>query len=330
MKAIVLTEYGSSDVLQLADVDKPIPGDDEVLINVRATSVNDWDWCLRRGKPYYIRLLCGLRKPNIRIPGAEVAGVIESVGINVTKFQPGDAVYGDISECGFSGFAEYVCVPESALALKPEQMSFTDAAAIPHAGMLALQGLVDVGQLKPGQSVLINGAGGGVGTLGVQIAKSMGVDEISGVDSGDKADMMRSLGFTQTIDYTQEDFTQSEKHYDLILDTKTNRSIFDYLRVLKPNGMYVTVGGFTPQLFQPLLLGPLIGMVGKKRAQIVTLKPNQNLEFFNDLFEAGKIAPIVDGPYSFEDIPKAIQYFGEGKHKGKVVISLDGNSKSLN
>lgn len=323
MKAMVLTHYGAADALKLTDVEKPTPKAGEVLIKVHATSINDWDWCLMRGSPFYIRLLCGLLKPNIKIPGAEVAGQVEAIGQNVTKFQPGDAVYGDISECGFGGFAEYVCVPETALALKPESMSYIKAAATPHAAMLAVQGLIDEGQLQPEQTVLINGAGGGVGTLGVQIANEIGGDHVTGVDCASKFDSMRSVGFAQTIDYTQEDFTQRQQHYDLILDTKTNRSIFNYLRVLNPGGTYVTVGGSTPRLLQALLLGPIIRQLSGKNVRLVGLKPNKDSAYVNDLFEAGKLKPVIDGPYSLSEIPKLIQYFGEGKHKGKVVISLE-------
>ena len=328
MKAIVLTQYGSSDVLQLQEVPKPTPKDDEVSIKVHATSINDWDWCLMRGKPFYIHLLCGLLKPKIQIPGVEIAGRVEVVGKNVTKFQPGDAVYGDISESGFGGLAEYVCVPEKALGLKPDSMTFVEAAAIPHAAMLAVQGLIDEGQIQPGQKLLINGAGGGVGTLGVQIAKSMGVVDVTGVDRSDKLDMMRSIGFERTIDYTQENFTKNEQRYDLILDTKTNRSIFSYLRVLNPHGTYVTVGGSTPQLFQALFLGPIIGMFGKKSVRIVGLKPNKDLDYLNELFEAGKVKPVIDGPYKLSEVPEAIQYFGEGQHKGKVVIALECHNET--
>ena len=250
MKAIVLTKYRSPDALQLKEVERPAPKDDEVLIKVHAAAVNDWDWCLVRGKPFYIRLLCGLLEPRVKIPGVEISGQAEAVGKNVTKFKPGDGVYGDISECGFGGFAEYVCAHENALALKPAGMTFVEAAAIPHAAMLALQGLRDDGQIQPGQKLLINGAGGGVGTLGIQIAKSFGVEEATGVDNSGKLDMMRSLGFDHVIDYTQEDFTESGQRYDLILDTKTNRSIFKYMRALTPNGIYVTVGGATTRLFK--------------------------------------------------------------------------------
>ncbi len=323
MKAIVLTKYGSSDVLELQDVEKPKPKEGEVLVKIHATAINDWDWCLMRGTPFYIRLLCGLFKPNIPIPGAEIAGIVETVGQNVTQFQPGDAVYGDISECGFGGFAEYVCVPETALALKPEGMTFVEATALPHAAMLALQGLVDEGQIQPGQKVLINGAGGGVGTLGMQIAKSIGVTDVTGVDSSDKFAMMRSLGFVQLIDYTQEDFTQGKERYDLVLDTKTNRSIFNYLRVLNPQGTYVTVGADTANLFQVLFLQPIIGIFSKKRVCLVNLKPNKDLDYINKLFETGNIKPVVDGPYTLSEVPEMIQYFGLGKHKGKVVITIE-------
>jgi NADPH:quinone reductase-like Zn-dependent oxidoreductase len=323
MQAIVLTQYGPTDVLQLQAVEKPTPKAGEVLIRVHATAVNDWDWCLMRGSPFYIRLFCGLRKPHILIPGAEVAGRVAAIGRNVTTFRPGDAVYGDISEYGFGGFAEYVCVPEQALALKPDAMTFVEAAAMPHAAMLALQALCDEGQLQTGQTMLINGAGGGVGTLGVQIAQAMGVFEVTGVDSADKLDLMRSVGFGQTIDYQREDFTQRQSRYDLILDTKTNRSILKYLRVLNPQGTYVTVGGSTPRLLQAFFLGPIIQRFTQKRVRVVNLKPNQALTYINQLFEAGKIKPVIDGPYPLSAVPDVIHYFGNGQYKGKVVITLE-------
>ncbi len=323
MKAIVLTKYGLSDVLELQDVEKPQPREGEVLVKIQATAINDWDWCLMRGTPFYIRLLCGLFKPNIPIPGAEIAGRVETVSENVTQFKPGDAVYGDISECGFGGFAEYVCVPETALALKPDGITYVEATALPHAAMLAVQGLVDEGQIQPGQKVLINGAGGGVGTLGVQIAKALGVKDVTGVDSSHKFEMMRSLGFGQMIDYTQQDFTQSKEQYDLILDTKTNRSIFNYLRVLKPQGTYVTVGGATPSLLQALFLGLIIRLLTQKNVRLVNLKPNKDLNYINKLVLAGHVKPVLDGPYTLSEVPKMLQYFGIGKHKGKVVIALE-------
>jgi NADPH:quinone reductase-like Zn-dependent oxidoreductase len=326
MKAIVYTKYGPPDVLQLKEVEKPTPKDDEVLIKVHAASVNDWDWGLLKGNSFVIRMLFGLLKPKIKILGVDIAGQVEAIGRNVNKFQPGDDVFGDMSECGFGGFAEYVCARENALALKPASMTFVEAAAIPHAAMLAIQGLRDKGQIQPGQTLLINGAGGGVGTFAVQIAKLIGV-EVTGVDSSGKLDMLHSMGFDHVIDYTKEDFTKNGLCYDLILDVKTNRSIFNYTRALNPNGTYVTVGGSLVRIFQALLLGPLISKISKKNIRIVALKPNKDLAYMNELFEAGKVKPVIDGPYKLSEVPEAIRYFGEGNHKGKIVITLEHNNK---
>lgn len=322
MKAIVLTHYGSPALLQLKDVPKPEPKDDQVLVRVRAASINDWDWGLVRGTPFFMRFFAGMRNPNL-ILGVDVAGQIEAVGKNVTSFQPGDEVYGDLSDCGFGSFAEYVCVPETALVAKPPELTFEQAAAVPHAGCLAIQGLRDVGQLQPGHTLLINGAGGGVGTLGIQIAKAMGVEDVTGVDSAQKFDLMRSLGYQHVIDYRQEDFTKSGKQYELILDCKTNRSPFDYARALKPNGRYVTVGGKNRRLLQSLLLGPVVGLLHKKQIRIVALRPNGGLNDMADLFAAGKVKPIIDGPFPLHEIPKVLQYFGEGKHAGKVIAAIN-------
>jgi NADPH:quinone reductase-like Zn-dependent oxidoreductase len=326
MKAIVYTEYGSPDVLQLKEVEKPTPKDNEVLIKVHAASINDWDWGLLQGIPFINRLLFGLLKPKKQILGSDIAGRTEACGKKVEQFQPGDDVFGDLSG-DWGGFAEYVCARENALALKPGSMTFDEAAAIPQAAMLAIQGLRDKGQIQSGQKLLINGAGGGVGTFGVQIAKSMGV-EVTGVDSRGKLDMMRSMGFDHVIDYTQEDFTKTGLCYDLILDVKTNRSIFEYTRALNPNGIYVTVGGSMTRLLQALFLGPWISMISKKRIRIVGLKPNKDLAYMNELFEAGKVKPVIDGPYKLSEVPEAIRYFGEGKHKGKVVITMEHNNKT--
>ena len=310
-------------MLEIQDVSAPVPNDDEVLVKVHATSVNDWDWGLMRGKPFMIRLLSGLLKPKLKILGVDVSGEVEAVGKDVTRFQPGEKVYGDLSECGFGGFAEYVCAKESSLALKPESMTFVEAAALPHAAMLAVQGLRDQGQLKPGQKVLINGGGGGVGTLGVQIAKVLGV-EVTGVDNSGKLQMMRSIGFDHVIDYTKEDFTRTGQGYDLILDTKTNRSIFKYLRALNPNGRYVTVVGGLARLIQVFFLGSLIRTLTKKVTRVLALEPNKDLDYVNELFETGKIKPIIDGPYELSETPEALQRFGQGIHKGKIVISIRG------
>ena len=240
VKAIVYTKYGGPEVLKIKEIEKPYPKDDEVLIKVYAASINDWDWGLLQGD-LINRLLNGLLKPRKKILGSDIAGRIEAVGNNVKRFQPGEEVYGDLSG-QWGGFAEYVCTHEKTLATKPAGMSFEEASAIPQAAMLAVQGLLDKGNIQPGQKLLINGAGGGVGTFAVQIAKLYGV-EVTGVDSTSKLDMLRSIGFDHVIDYTREDFTKNGQCYDLILDVKTNRSMFDYTRALCPNGIYVTVGG---------------------------------------------------------------------------------------
>lgn len=319
MRAIVYHQYGTPDVLKLEEVEKPAPGDDEVLIKVCAVSINDWDLGLLDGD-FINRLLNGLRKPKRKILGSDIAGQVEAVGKNVTLFKPGDEVYGDLSG-RWGGFAEYVCARENALALKPSTMNFAQAAAIPQAAMLAVQGLIDIGKIKEGQKLLINGAGGGVGTFGIQIAKLYGV-EATGVDHTGKLDMLRSMGFDHVIDYTKEDFTTNGKYYDLILDVKTNRSMFSYARALSPNGVYVTVGGSTARLLQALLLAPLIRMIYKKHIRIVALKTNKDLAYMNKLFESGKVKPVIDGPYKLDEVPDAFRLFGKGEHKGKVVIVL--------
>ena len=259
MKAIVYTEYGLPGVLQLKEIEKPTPTDNEVLVNIHAASVNAADLDLLRGT-FMVRL-AGLRKPQYKILGSDIAGRVEAVGKNVKLFQPGDEVFGDLTEHGFGAFAEYVSVPENAVALKPASMTFEEAAAVPSAGVVALLNLRAKGQIQPGQKVLINGAGGGMGTFAVQIAKSFGA-EVTGVDSTSKLDMMRSIGADHVIDYTQEDFTKNGQHYDLILDVAAYRSIFDYKRALSPKGIYVMVGGCMTALFQAVFLGPLISMIG--------------------------------------------------------------------
>ena len=319
MRAIVYHKYGTPDVLKLEEVDNPVPGDDEVLIKVYAVSINDWDLGLLDGD-FINRMLNGLMKPKKKILGSDIAGRIEVIGKNVTQFKPGDEVYGDLSG-RWGGFAEYVCAGENELALKPPAMSFAQAAAIPQAAMLAVQGLIDKGKIQEGQKLLINGAGGGVGTFGIQIAKLYGV-EVTGVDNTGKLDMLRSMGFDHVIDYTKEDFTKNGKCYDLILDVKTNRSMFDYARALSCNGVYVTVGGSTARLLQALLLAPLIRIIYKKYIRIVALKTNKDLAYMNKLFESGKVKPVIDGPYKLVEVPEAFRLFGKGKHKGKVVIII--------
>lgn len=327
MKAIVYHNYGSPDVLELAEVAKPAPKGNEVLVRVYAASVNSWDWDLVRGKPLLYRLLFGLRKPTYKIIGSDIAGRVEAVGSNITQFKPGDEVFGDISGNGFGAFAEYVCVPENTLALKPASMTFSEAAAFPQAGVLALQGLRDKGQIRKGQKVLINGAGGGVGTFAVQFAKSVGA-EVTAVDSTKKLDMLRSLGADQVLDYTQEDFTAQQttkihQGYDLVLDVVAHRSIFDYKRALSPTGRYVIVGGSIGLLLQVAFLGPWISMTGNKKIGLLMHKPNPtDLNFLTELFESGTVVPIIDRCYPLSDVAKAVQYLGEGHAQGKVIITM--------
>lgn len=326
MKAVVFSKYGPPDVLRLEEVEKPVPAKDEVLVKICAASVNDWDWALLRGFPFVNRMMFGLLKPKIRILGGDIAGRVEAVGEKVTQFRPGDEVFGDLCESGFGAFAEYVCARENALARKPPGMTFEQAAAIPQAAMLAVQGLIDVGQIQAHvagkKKLLINGAGGGVGTFALQIARLHGV-EVTAVDSSGKLDMLLSMGADHVIDYTQEDFSRNGRRYDLILDVKTNRPIFDYVRALNPKGIYCTVGGSMDRLVQALFLGPFIKVLHKKQIRIVALKPNKDLAYMSELFEAGKVVPVIGRTYPLSEVPDALRYFGEGHHHGKVVIATN-------
>lgn len=323
MRAIVQTEYGSTDVLSLKEVDKPIVPDNGVLVRVHAASVNSGDWHLMRGTPYLIRLMFGgLRKPKIKILGFDVAGRIEAVGKDVTQFKPGDEVFGDLSECGFGAFAEYVCATEKALVLKPVTTTFEEAATVPGAALAALQGLRDVGQIQSGQKVLINGASGGVGSFAVQIAKAFGA-EVTAVCSTKKMDMVRSLGADRVIDYTQADVTQTGQHYDLILDAAAYRSVFDYLPVLTSEGTYVLVGGSTARFFQVMFLGSWISRISHRRVKCLASKPNQkDLITLRDLMVAGKIAPFIDQCYNLSEVPAAIRHLEQRQVLGKVAICI--------
>ena len=322
MKALLQDTLGSADVLEIREIEKPVPRENEVLVKVHAVSINDWDWgMLLDNFPNRLAKRLGRQK---RIIGSDVAGMVECVGREVTRFKPGDAVFGDLSRFGsggFGGFAEYVCARETSLVMKPERMSFEQAAAIPQAGMLALLGLRAEGPLWLGQKILINGAGGGVGTFAIQLARLQDV-EVTGVDSTAKLDLLRSLGFDHVIDYEREDFTGNGLRYDLILDPKTNRPPSHYLRALNPGGTYATVGG-TSHLLRIAIRG-LIGRVGNKRIRLVMLKQNQELPYLNQLFEAGKFVPVIDGPYKFSEVREAFRHFGAARHKGKIVVTLDG------
>ena len=321
MKAIVYTEYGSPDVLQFKDVEKPAPTDNEVLLKVHAASANPADWHLMRAEPFLARLANGLLKPKNTKLGADVAGQVEAVGGNVTQLQVGDDVFGEMPLNELGGFAEYVCAPERLLALKPAGMTFEQAAAVPLAAFTALQGLRDKGQIQPGQKVLINGASGGVGTFAVQIAKSFGA-EVTGVCSTRNLDMVRSIGADHVIDYTQEDFTQTAQRYDLIFDAVGNRSVSDYKRALSPNGI-CSVAGFTSlsRLFRIMLLG------GKKVGMMKTAKANkEDLVFIKELLEAGKVVPVIDRCYPLAETAEAIRYLETGHARGKVVITAAENN----
>ena len=322
MKAIVYEKYGPPDVLQLKEVAKPTPKEDEVLVKVLAASVNYSDWVYVRGKPFVARLMgSGLLKPKNMLLGADVAGRVEAVGRNIKQFRPGDEVFGDLSICGWGGFAEYVSVPENALALKPVNLTFEEAAAVPQAAIVALQGLRDEGKIQPGQKVLINGASGGIGTFAVQIAKYFGA-EVTGVCSTLNLDMVRSIGADQVIDYTQEDFTQNEQHYDLILDIAAYRSISDYERVLSPKGIYVLAGGSVARILQA-------SMTGNEKMVNFQVRPNQkDLGFMTELLEAGKVVPVIDSCYPLSEVAEAVRQYGEGHAKGKVVITVDHSNQT--
>jgi NADPH:quinone reductase-like Zn-dependent oxidoreductase len=323
MKAIVRTEYGGPNVLRLSEVNKPVVADNSVLVRVHAASVNAGDWHLLRGTPFLIRFIFGgVFKPNVQILGFDIAGQIEAVGKDVTQFQPGDQVFGDLSECGFGAFAEYVCAPESVLVLKPANSSFEVAAATPGAGLAALQGLRDVGRIQPGQQVLINGASGGVGSFAVQLAKAFGA-EVTGVCSSSKIEMVRSLGADHVIDYTRTDVTLQQQRYDLILDAAAYRSMFDYRPILTPQGTYVMVGGSTARLFQVMFLEPFISRTNHKKAKCLVSKPNHaDLTVLKELLEMGKITPYIDRSYDLGEVAAAIEYVEQRQVRGKVTIRI--------
>jgi len=324
MKAIVYTKYGSpDDVLELREVEIPTPKDDEVLVKVHAVSVNHTDWYLVTGEPFIARFWSGLLEPKNKIPGGDIAGRVEAVGVNVKQFQPGDEVYGDKAASGWGACAEYVCAYENELALKPTKITYEEAATVPQAAVSALQALRDVGQIQPGQKVLINGASGGVGTFAVQIAKSFGT-EVTGVCSTSKLDMVRSIGADHVIDYTQEDFTKNEQRYDLILGVGGYHPISDYKRALSPEGIYVMIGGSTAQKSQAVLQSPFSKKVGNLMG-----KPNQkDLVFMSELLEDGKVAPVIDRCFPLSEAAEAFQYLGEGSTRGKVVITMELNDKA--
>lgn len=325
MKAIVYRDYGSPDVLKCEEVEKPTAGDDEVLIKVRAASVNPIDRTFR-GRPYFIRIITGLRKPKRTRPGVDVAGEVEAVGRNVTQFKPGDEVFGACR----GAFAEYVCAQESKVVTKPDNVTFEQAAAVPVAALTALQGLRDKGQLRAGQKVLINGAAGGVGTFAVQLAKSFGAGAVTGVCSTRNVEMVRSIGADQVIDYTREDFTKSGQRYDLMLDCVANHSLSACRRVLYPKGRYIIVGAPKSRWMIGLLARPLKALVltlfvSQKLVMFIARLKKEDLTTLRELMQAGKITPVIDRRYSLSEVPEAIRYLEEGHARGKVVITLEHN-----
>ncbi|MBL6447947.1 NAD(P)-dependent alcohol dehydrogenase [Fulvivirga sp. 29W222] len=318
MRAIVYRKYGNHDVLKVEEVNKPAPKDNEILVKVKATSINSWDWDLITGKPYVYRLLFGLFKPRHTIIGSDVAGVVVAVGKKVKRLKVGDEVFGDISDSGFGGFAEYACARESALAIKPSTMSYEEAAALPQAGVLALQGLRSCGGIKAGYKVLINGAGGGVGTLAIQMAKLRGA-EVTAVDRAEKLDPLRSLGADHLIDYDKEDYTKRGEQYDLVLDVIARRSILDYRSALKPKGALVVVGGAISTLLSVGILGSWL--VKPKQMRLLVHAPNyEDLGILSEMFEQGELRPVIDKVYTLDKASEAVKYFGEGKFLGKIVM----------
>ena len=335
MKAIVQDRYGSVDVLRLAEVDKPVVAADEVLVRVHAASVHADVWHVVNGFPYVLRLMgSGLSKPKNPIPGTDMAGIVEAVGTNVTQFKPGDEVFGEsrrgIQWINGGTYAEYVSAPEDILALKPANITFEQAASVPTSGMIALHNLQSVGLPKPGQKVLVNGAGGGVGTIAVQLAKAYGAD-VTAVDSAEKLDMLRSLGADHGIDYTRQDFTRGGERYDLIFDVASNLRFSDCKRVLTPTGKYLVIGhdhygtqghrilGSLPQLFKLVALAPFTNHLPDANFSM----PNQKelMAVLKEFLEAGKITPVVDRTYPLSEVPEAIRYLMDGRVQGKVVVT---------
>ena len=326
MKAIVYTKYGSPDVLQLEDVEKPTPKDDEVLIKIHAASVNAYDWHFLTADIFLIRLMGGgVLKPKNTLLGSDIAGRVEAVGINVKQFRPDDEVFGSI---GKGGFAEYACAAESRLALKPPNLSFEEAAAVPMAAITALLGLRDEGHIQAGQKVLINGASGGVGTFAVQIAKSFGA-EVTAVCSTRNLDQARSIGADYIIDYTKENFTKNEQQYDLVFAANGYHTLSAYKRALTPQGIYIMAGGSMAQIFQSMFLGSLMSEKGGKKMGGVSAKIEQkDLVILEELVEAGKVTPVIDRRYPLSEAAEALRYLGEGHARGKVVIFIESNYKT--
>ncbi len=321
MKAFITKKFGPPSALKISETEVPVPQDKEVLVRILTTAINDWDWSMVRGRPKLYRLLYGLFKPKHPIPGMELSGIVEKTGSDVTNFKEGDEVFGDTSDHGFGSFAEYICIHQDALMKKPDEISHAEATAIPHAAMLAYQSMFDITQIKKGMRILINGAGGGVGVFALQLAKQFDC-EVTGVDTGEKLNMMKELGFDHVIDYKTTDFALQNVKYDFILDTKTSRSPFRHAKVLNKDGIYIMVGGTIPKILSHLFFGKMAARKNRNIIKILPLKPMKGMVNFMKMYREKKCKCVIDGPYEFEKIPELLSYYGEGRHSGKVVVKV--------
>ncbi len=322
MKAIYCPKYGNSSILELRDVEKPSVGKNSVLVKVKVASINAGDWHLMRGDPFLIRLFFGLKKPKFPILGVDLAGEVEAIGANVTAFQVGDRVVGDMSNCGYGAFAEYTSASQKSLVKIPDEMSYEIAASLPTAGVTALQGLRNIGGIQSGQKVLINGASGGVGSFAVQIAKALGAT-VTAVCSTRNLEMVKTLGADTIVDYKKENFTQDSKLYDLIYAVNGYHPITEYSRCLNDRGTYVMSGGSNKQMSEVMVRGPLLSRKNGKNFKNYVVKPSQDdLQFLINLYNEGKISPVISKVFSFDEIPKAIEYIEEGKASGKIVVNI--------
>ncbi|MCA9706324.1 MAG: NAD(P)-dependent alcohol dehydrogenase [Myxococcales bacterium] len=321
MKAIVCDRYGTPDVLRLAEIEAPTPRDDELLVRVRATGINSWDWERLVGRPYILRAE-GLLRPRDRILGADVAGVVEAVGRDVRGVQPGDAVFGDLTAARWGGFAELVCAPQAVWTPKPDFLSFEQAAAVPQAGAMALLGVRRYGNVQAGHRVLVNGGGGGVGTFAIQMAKALGAT-VTGVDRGSKLDLMRSLGADEVIDFAREDFTARGERYDLVLDMAMHRSLRAYRRALRPGGTYVAVGGSLVRLLWMLLCSGWIRRRHGVSMRVLAHRANEGLAEICEMIRVGDVTPIIDRCHPLAEVPEALRRGLAGQVQGKLVITMD-------
>ena len=319
MKAAVRRGYGRAEVIHLQDIDPPVPGDNDVLMKVCAVSLNASDWEFLTGSPGYVRMW-GINRS--RVLGSDVAGTVEAVGKNVTTFRPGDEVYGDVLGT-WGGLAERAAVPAKLLSAKPASLTFEQAATMPQAGLVALQGIRDAGHVRTGQKVLVNGAGGGSGTFALQLARLNGA-EVTGVDSAHKLELMRSLGADHVLDYAAQDFTRTGERYDLVLDLVNRRPLRDNRRAIAPGGLYLMVGGSVPRILEVALLGPLVSLFSRKKSRMLMVQANRGLDALAELCETGKVTPVIDKNIPHDEAAAALQYLGLGQALGNVVVKIDG------